>query len=81
LRHYSDQQEALNLISMLKPSPTYRGNLETVMTQLDHDWDLHLMVAERHEVGEHVIGFVSELHRVLWQSKRREGNELGEFGR
>jgi hypothetical protein len=66
---------------MLKPSPTYRGNLETVMTQLDHDWDLHLMVAERHEVGEHVIGFVGELHRVLWQRERREGNELGEFGR
>lgn len=50
------------------------------MTQLDHYWDLHLMVAERHEVGEHVIGFVGELHRILWQSKRREGNELGEFG-
>jgi hypothetical protein len=49
---------------MLKPSPTYRGNLETVMTQLDH-----------------VIGFVGELHRVLWQRERREGNELGEFGR
>jgi hypothetical protein len=50
------------------------------MTQLDHDWDLHFMVAETHEVCEHVIGFVGELHRVLWQSERCEGNELGEFG-